>query len=858
MRRLGFVFGMAWRETRASRRRLFLFASAISIGVGALVAIGSLDANLEEAVRRQARELLGADLELTSNRQFTAPIEAALDSIARRGVKVARRSTFNSMAYVRHTEGIRLVDVRAVGGGFPFYGDVVTSPRDRWRALDTGRVAIVDTSLLVNLGARVGDTLELGQGRFAIAAAVSEVPGHVSGGFNAFGSQVYIPIREMAATGLVVFGSRVRYSALLKFDDAGAVRRFVRTHRGLLEKERVRNRSAQESESQLNEVLNRMASFLQFVGLVALLLGGIGVASGIGAFVAGKLETVAVLRCLGAGRPLVFAIYLTQAVALGLIAAAAGALLGVGAQLALPRLLRSLLPVDIAVRIEPGVILGGIAIGTVVAVLFALRPLLEVRLVSPLQAIRRAFESAPAGTPRDPWRLVSQGALAVGVLLLCLWRSVDPRLGVWSAVATAVMVGVLALAARVAVWGARRLTQNLRLRSRWPYVLRQGLANLHRPRNQTRSVVIALGFGVGLLAALYLVQANLLRQVLRSTLAAQGQPNIVFIDIQADQKEGVERLVRESGQPILQSVPIVPMRIAAINGRRVEDVQRDTGRARPAQWTLRREYRSTYRDTGVASEKVVRGAWWRGRGGARPGEPFPVSLSTDVSRDLRVHVGDRITWNVQGTMVETRVMMLREVEWARFEPNFFAVFSTTALEHAPHSVVLASRVDDAARRARLQRAIAERYPNVTSFDVALIQRTVERVFNKVALAIRFMAAFSLATGALVLLGAVAAGRLERIREGALLKTLGATRRQLGRIFLAEYVALGVLAAVVGIGLATLAAWAFTHWVFELEFAVPIAPLSVVLALTAVLVAIVGMAASREVFARTAMEVLRDV
>lgn len=862
MRRPGFVLAMAWRETRASRRRLVLFAAAISIGVAALVAISSFTANLETAIRREARNLLGADLVLGSARPFTAPVEALLDSSARAGIGVTRRTTFSSMAYVRRIEErSRLAEVRAVGPGFPFYGDVHTSPAGRWQALDTGRVAVVDTSLLIGLGARLGDSLVLGERAFAIVATVGDVPGRLSGGVNAFGSQVYIPLRYVRETGLIVFGSRVRYQALLRFDSPRAAGRFDGRHNRLFQAERVRSELAQDTEDDLTEALDNMESFLQFVGLIALLLGGIGVASGITAFLAGKLDTIAVLRCLGARRPLVFTIYLVQAVALGLIAAALGAVLGVGIQLALPRLLRGVLPLDVTVRLEPAVLAAGVGIGVGTAVLFALRPLLEVRLVSPLQAIRRGYEDE-AAAPRDPYRLLAFGLLAAGVLALSMARNDDPRVGLGFAVAIALSVGTLTLSARGAVALTRRLTRRAAFRRRAPYVVRQGLANLHRPRNQTRAVVTALGFGVGILAALYLVQANLLRQVLTAAADTRGRPNLVFIDIQKDQADGVARAVTDGGHPLLQSVPIVPMRIAAINGRATQQLLADTGRARPESWTLRREYRSTYRDSAVASETLRQGAWWHGAGEGRPDSTgaavFPVSLSTDVATDLRVGVGDRVTWDVQGTQVHTTVVALREVDWARFEPNFFAVFSSAALRDAPASFVVLTRVEDAGRRALLQRGLAERFPNVIAFDVAVVQATVQRIFNKVAVAVRFMAGFSLAIGALVLLGAVAAGRLQRIREGALLKALGATRRRLTRILLAEYLALGLLASIVGIGLASLGAWAFTHWVFELPFVLPVAPLGVVLLASAALVGVVGVTASREVFRRTAMDVLRDV
>ena len=843
---------MAWRESRASRRRLLLFGSAISVGVATLVAIRSFTANVEDAVHAQVRTLLGADLLLTSDRPFTPAVRVLLDSLAAHGTPVARRTELNSMAYVGRREGTRLVEVRAVGGGFPFYGPVVTSPPGRWRTLDSADVAIVDTSLLVQLGARVGDTLQLGRRSFPIAAVAVQVPGRFAGGFAGFVPQVYIPVRDIAGTGLVAFGSRVSYQALLALPGGGAGR-VAEAHRALFTREQVRSRTADQAEAGLTDSLDQLSTFLQFVGLVALLLGGIGVASGIGAFVAGKLDTIAVLRCLGASRALVFGVYLLQAAVLGLVAAVAGAALGVGAQLLLPSLVAGLLPLDVRVALDVPAIAAGLALGVATAVLFALRPLLEVRLVSPLQALRRPFEDE-AGRRSDPWRLATFGALVIGVFALAMHEADRPGVGLGFAAAIAVAIGALTLAARGTIAAARRISLLGAVRRGWPYVVRQGIANLYRPRNQTRPVVTALGFGVALLATLSLVEANLLGQVQFTTLATAGHPNLVFVDIQPDQEAGVAGLIRGSGAAVLQRVPIVPMRIASIDGRTPDEWLHASRGRRPAPWALRHEYRATFRDSATASERVVQGAWWHGRGA---GPPYPVALSTDAARDLGVRIGDRVDWTVEGVTIPTTIVALREVQWARFEPNFFAVFSSAALADAPRSTVMLTRVEGEAARARLQRDVSERYANVTSFDVALVQATVEGVLRRVALAIRFMAAFSLATGALVLLGAVAAGRLERIREGALLKTLGASRAQLSRILLSEYGALGLLAGVVGIALSAGGAWAMTRFVFHLGFRLPALPLLGVLAATALLVAAVGVTASRDVFRRTAMEVLRD-
>jgi putative ABC transport system permease protein len=324
---------------------------------------------------------------------------------------------------------------------------------------------------------------------------------------------------------------------------------------------------------------------------------------------------------------------------------------------------------------------------------------------------------------------------------------------------------------------------------------------------------------------------------------------------------GVESVITAAQPRMMQSVPMIPMRIAALNGRPSQDILNDTGRIGIEPGMLRREYRSTFRDTIVSSEILKQGRFWRGTGEGLADSTgtlvYPISISEDMARSLDAGLGDRIAWDVQGARIETRVTSVREVDWARLEPNFFVVFSSASLKEAPATWIVMTRMDDAARRATLQRAVAERYPNAVAFDITVIQATIERIFGRVAVAVRFMAVFSLATGALVLLGAVAAGRLQRIREGALLKTLGATRRQISRIFLTEYLALGLLSSVVGIGLASAGAWAFTKFAMELPFALPAVPLLGVLIATAALVTIVGLTASREVFRRTAMEVLRE-
>jgi putative ABC transport system permease protein len=377
---------------------------------------------------------------------------------------------------------------------------------------------------------------------------------------------------------------------------------------------------------------------------------------------------------------------------------------------------------------------------------------------------------------------------------------------------------------------------------------------LHRPANQTVTVVLSLGFGTFLLATLLLVQHNLLADLRPG--AGGERPNLVLFDVQKDQRGALEALLRAHGAAVGELVPVVPMRIAAIKGRAAGEILAAAGSAEEARarWAVRREYRSSYRGRTTAAERVVAGRFWSGP--FTGNGPAPVSLDRGLARELGVGLGDAIDWDVQGVVVSSRVASLREVEWARFEPNFFAVFPEGPLEDAPQSYVTLTRLADVADRARLQRAVVEALPNVSTLDVADVQRSIEAVLDRAAAAIRFMALFSLGAGAAVLLGAVAASRRERVREGVLLRSLGATKRQVVRVLAAEYAALGLLAVAVALGLAVGAGSALTLFVFEAPFATPWGPLLglglAVLGLTVTL----GLAGSGPVFRRTPLELLR--
>ena len=916
---------LAWRESRTARRRLALYMSSIAFGVAALVAIDSFAGNITRSIREQSRTLLGGDMALQARAAFPAVVDTLLDSLRADNIATSRVTTFASMALAEPSGGTRLVQVRAVSPGYPFYGEIETVPANAWSRVHRESIVFVDPSLLIALNASVGDSLRLGQKMFAIAGTLGNVPGD-AGITAVIGPRVYVSDTWLDATALLKFGSRAEYDVVLKLPAALAApataKRVARDLRrridpkaaalqeaqdaagderpgpggeadgppadgpttvtkpnvstttdstaaraapatdaasGLVSgavRTRVRVRTVEDTERDFTESVARLADFLSIIGLIALLLGGIGVASGVNAFVSAKIDTVAVLRCLGATSRQVLALYVVQSAAMGLVGATAGMLLGVAIQFLLPGVVSDFLPIDVELALEPRPLILGLATGVWVSLVFAMRPLLALRRVSPLQAIRRELDSA--ALPRewkDPARLTVDALLVSSIVGIVVSRIGNVRQGLYISAAIGGAVLVLWIAATLLIAAARRST-----RPSWPFELRQGIANLHRPANQTRAVTLALGFGAFLLSTVYLVQANLLSRVQATSAGSAG--NLLFFDVQDDQAAPLDSLLRARQHPIVQQTPIVTMRIDAVNGRSVSALMADTT-ARRAGWALRREYRSTYRDSLVGSESLVAGKWFADsatrakRRATSPDAPFDVSFERDLAESLGIALGDTVTWNVQGVPITTLVTSLRTVNFARFEANFFVVFAPEALRRAPQQYVVVANVPAGPAIAAVQRDIVRRFPNISSLDLTLVRQTIGAIVDRVTLAIRFLGLFSLAMGVPVLFSAVAATRRARLREGVLLRTLGASRAQVARVLLAEYGALGALGALTGMVLAFAGAWGLTRFVFKDPFDPAIGPTFVIAAGMLLLTMAIGLLTSRDVYKETPMAAIRE-
>lgn len=842
-RRTGWIVRLAWRDARATPQRLLLFVLTIVTGVAALVAVRSFADNLASAVDDEAKVLLGADLEISGRGPFGVEAEALVAGI---GGDQARQVALGSMAYFPDSGGSRLVGVRAVDDGYPFYGTLVTQPALAARAFRSEQSALVDHTLMLQFGVEVGDPVRIGELTFRVAGRLMRIPGEIPTA-SLVGPRVFIPRRFLEGTRLIRGGSRATFSTFFRLDRTPEqVAELIGEIEPQLRDLQLEGESVQFRREAVGDALEDLYAFLYLAGFAALLLGGIGVASAIHLHVKSKLRAVAVLRCLGAPSSGPLAVFVLQAAGMGLVGAFGGTVAGVGLQALLPQVLAALLPVPVRFRLDPAALLEGLVVGVAVAMLFAALPLLTLRRVSPLLALRMFASEAPKMS-RDLARWIGAAAVAAGVCTVAVAQTNSWRVGLAISGSLAGVLVALAVVAALLKLLARRA-----LPTTWPYPWRQGVANIYRPNNQTGVVMLTLGFGVFLIATLYLVQVALLDSVAR--LEMGGNPNLVLFDIQPDQVDGVRGILADEGLEVIQETPVVPMRLASVKGRPVAEI--DESEIRP--WVLRREYNSTYRAEVAVTEEIIDGEWVAIATTSQgvDSDPVPVSLEEGIAERLQVSVGDLLEFDVQGVPVMARVASLRIVDWEQVRPNFFVVFPTGVLEPAPQQIVVVSRASGPQQSAAVQRRVVERYTNVAMMDLGLILASIDAVLAQVSLALRFMAGLSVLSGLVVLVVAVLSSRYQRLRESVLLRTLGASRSQIVQILTVEYFALGLLAALTGLVLALGASWALSRWLFEVPFKPVALPLIVLLVVVVSLTLGVGLLGSRGATRRPPLEVLR--
>lgn len=772
---------MAWRDSRSQRGRLAIFSLAIVSGIAALVAIHSLKRSVQTGIGTQAKALLGSDLQISSRRVIPPDEIVKVTAMAKR---VSQETSFTSMLFFPKADAARLVQIRGIEGGYPFYGAVETEPAGAWQRMQSGPGILLEPAMLDQFQAKTGDIVKLGEIELPILGVVTK-PAPPASRFSGFAPEAYMRHEDLERTKLL--GVASMSSHLLHVElPAGTNPRQI--------KDRIRREvpdnpwhleTPENRRERLGDALDNFQQFLGIIALASLVLGAIGVAGAVHAHVVRRVPTIAILRCLGCPRHLACGVYFVQAGVLGLLGALLGAALGIALQTGVLAYFHDSLPISVSPGPEWRVVAETTASGFAVCCGFALLPLLKIRRVSPAVTLRGG-----ATLEGHPLRALPVYLLLGGLLVLLALNN-DPNwkrsLALIGGLAAA--FAILALVARALMAITRRIVS-----PRWPYLLRQGISNLHRPRNQTLLFLLSLGLGTFLLVTI-LLTGNLIHQRLDITRGEES-PNLYLVDVQPDQVSGVREILARQGLPLLESSPMVTMRIESVRGIPVRDAPN------VPRWVARREFRSTYRDYLNPTETLVAGEWHKTVPGS--GNPVPLSLEEQIAKDMNVGIGDELTLDVQGVSIPAKITSLRKVDWSRFNLNFFMVFPPGVLEDAPGFHVVTTKTPSAAASGELQRALVKDHANVSAIDLTLILETVRDILGKISAVVSVLAGFTVLAGLPILIGTLLNGRDVRLRESVLLRTLGASAKQVRAILVVEYATLGLLSALTGVLLAVAA------------------------------------------------------
>jgi putative ABC transport system permease protein len=748
--------------------------------------------------------------------------------------------------------------LKVVEGGYPFYGELELEPDRPLDELLAGDGVVAAPELLERLGLAVGDPLRLGGVEARVAGVVRSEPDRLGGAFGfSAGPRLFAGPELFERTGLETVGSRIRYRALVALPPGApreTARRWAERLRTVVPAEVFDVETWTEAQPALRAGLSRAERFLGLVALLSLLVGGIGVGQTVRAWLAGRLDAVAVLKCIGLRPREIALVYAGQVALLGLAGSLIGAGAGVALQLAVPRFASTIVPPGLIDPFQPGAIVRGVALGLGVALLFGLPSLSAVLRVAPARVLRRAVEPLPA--PRGV-AAATVAAVVGGVWATAAAQSGSAVLGAQFTVGALAAAGLLALAA----WGVSRLAGALprtRATVAGRFWLRHGLAALARPGAATLAAVVALGLGVMVVVGLWLVERRLTDELVGNL--PEEAPSVFLVDIQPDQWEGVRRILQEEGAARIDSVPVVMARLSAVDGvdvREMAPTRRDAEGSREEgerRWALTREQRLTYLEELPEDNRIVAGAPWS----VPDADPdlAEVSVEEEFARELGVGVGSTLVFDVQGVPVRLTVTSLRTVDWSTFGINFFLVVEPGVLDRAPQHRIAAVQAPPGAE-TRLQDRIAAAFPNVTVLRVREILDKVVTTLRRIADGVRFVGAFTVLAGVAILAGAVSAGAVRRRREVALLKTLGTTRAGVVAVYAVEYALIGLVAGAIGCGGAAVLARTVLVRGMEVPWVLEPLPLLAALGAAVALTVIAGLAASAKALQSRPMEIIRN-
>jgi putative ABC transport system permease protein len=792
---------LARRELRGGVRGLWIVLLCLALGVAVIAAVGSLRAATDRGLAEDGRRILGGDLEVESGSQ---PLPDALrDWLRARGAALSDVVQMRSMLVAPSGER-QLVELKAVDRAWPLVGKPELGPLSREAGEGWGggvASALSDHGLLAEavvldrLNLHPGDTVRLGNASFTVRGTLLSEPDRVAAPLI-LGPRVLISADALPSTGLIAPGSMVQYALRAELPDPVAAQA---TLRGAFPDQGWRIRDPHDAAPGVARFIDQTSLFMTLVGLTSLLVGGIGVANGVRAWLDARVRTIATLRCLGASSALVLAVCLIQVMALALCGIIIGVAAGALAPVALAVWLKDVLPVPPVLGLYPGPLLLAACYGLLTALAFSLWPLGRVARIPGAALFRDTL--IPERTRPSRSLVAVNTAVAALLMILTIATAADRRFALWFCAAALGTLVLFRVGGSLVMLVARAGTL-----VRNP-AGRLGLANLHRPGTSTPLMLVSVGLGLSTLAAVALIEANVQREITEQLPA--NAPSFFFVDIQDSQLPRFESLVNaQAGVEEMRQVPSMRARIVAVNG-----VPADQVRATPdTQWALRGDRGLTYAATPPPGTRIVAGHWWAPD---YDGAPL-VSFDAGLARGWGLGIGDVLRVNVLGRDIDLRVASLRDISWQSLSLNFTLVASPGLLEHAPHTHIATVRVADP-DQGSLLRAVTDALPNVTGIRVEDVLAAVAALLDQVAAALTVTGSLTLIAGALVLVGAVAAGQRRRTQEAVILKALGATRRQIRTAWMVEFGALGLAAGLIAALVGTLASFGVVRYIMHIDW-----------------------------------------
>ena len=839
-----FVVRMAVRETRASWKRLLFFFVCIAVGVAAIVALRSVIQSVREVFGTEAKALIAADVLIGTNREWTPAVRQTIERRLAGAGAIGTTDTIETPTMVRPAETsktvAKMVELRAVQSSFPLYGAVTLDGGQTYsHALVEHHGVLVRPELLTTLDVKVGDRIVIGQAVFTIRGLLVREPGRM-GGFS-LGPRVLIDYDDLASTGLLSFGSRAGRQLLVKMPE-DRIEPLVRELRRDVREEFVNVRSYRSNEDQIGRDFDRAENYLSLVGLIIVILGGIAVSSVTRVFILQKIRSIAVLKCVGASSRQVMGVYVLQVMALGL----AGSLLGVAiaraAIAAIPFALgpSSSLLAQAHYGVSWSAAAQGGAIGVLVSLLFSVVPLLQIRLIKPSLLLRDETKRRS----RDWTTIVAFVLVSLALVAVTAWQAASLRVGVIVCVGFAGLALVLQLAGR----GLVALVTPLANSRSFP--LRHAVLHLSRRGNQTRVILLAVGLGAFFIVGVRSLQATLLDEF--SVQVSNESPDMFLLDVQRGQVDGVRAFLNDPANAAgdFNLIPVLRARVVGVQG---SETSLEGVEAIRTRGSLAREYTITYRDHLEPNERVTDGRFWTG-----PSQEPEVSIEKGIHERFAINVGDTMKFDVLGRTFSARVSSVRNVEWRESRNGgFMFVFRPGPLEQAPHTYVAPLKGPATVEaRARFQHDLVQRFPNVSVIDFREIMETLRDVMSKVTLAITVVGGLVLFSGVLILIGAVAMTKFQRVYEAAVFKTLGASTRTITRMLLLEYGVLGSLAGLVGSMGAIALTWGVTRYALDMPWRIFPREHVAGVVLTAFLVATIGVLSSLDVLRNKPLATLR--